>query len=138
MGNIHDTNGMDSSKLTTFVITGEGYGIVIRTGDQTVLGQIAGMTDGEEKRPSPMSVEIDNLVKFTAFIASLFAIVFFIVGFKVYPNIASNVNFAIGMLVAFVPQGLPATVSVSKPKTLHRHILLHYDLMVSSQRYTVN
>ena len=95
---------------------GEGYGIVIRTGDQTVLGQIAGMTDGEEKRPSPMSVEIDNLVKFTAFIAVVFAIVFFIVGFKVYPNIASNVNFAIGMLVAFVPQGLPATVSVSKLK----------------------
>ncbi|CAG8505097.1 15190_t:CDS:2 [Racocetra fulgida] len=34
----------------TLVVSGEGYGIVIRTGDHTVLGQIAGLTASEKKK----------------------------------------------------------------------------------------
>ncbi|KAI9297876.1 hypothetical protein K502DRAFT_300279 [Neoconidiobolus thromboides FSU 785] len=39
----------------TLVVAGEGYGIVIKTGDSTVLGQIAGLTANEKKNPSPLS-----------------------------------------------------------------------------------
>ncbi|CAG8627763.1 337_t:CDS:2 [Paraglomus brasilianum] len=97
----------------TVVVAGEGYGIVIRTGDHTVLGQIAGLTAGEKKNESPLSREIDDFVKIIATVAIITAIIFFGAGMKVYHNqISPTLNFAMSVLVAWVPQGLPATVMV--------------------------
>ncbi|KXN70598.1 hypothetical protein CONCODRAFT_170603 [Conidiobolus coronatus NRRL 28638] len=96
----------------TLTVSGEGYGIVVRTGDNTVLGQIAGMTAGEKKNPSPLSVEIDNFVKFIATLAFATAIIFFILSIIVYKNISTTLNFSIGVFMAWVPEGLPATVTM--------------------------
>ncbi|KAF9408941.1 hypothetical protein BGZ94_002142, partial [Podila epigama] len=85
----------------TVVINGDGYGLVIRTGDRTVLGQIAGMTAGEESKRSPLLHEIDNFVKTIAGIAITTAIIFLLIGyFLVYrsqgtSDIASTLNFAV-------------------------------------------
>jgi sodium/potassium-transporting ATPase subunit alpha len=98
---------------STLVVSGEAYGIVIRTGDRTVLGQIANLTAGEEKTTSPLAREIDNFVKMIATIAILTALIFFGIAFPVNNNNASlAINFAIGIFVAWVPEGLPATVTM--------------------------
>lgn len=78
------------------------------TGDETVLGQIAGKTQGEKKNPSPLSVEIDAFVKIIATIAAVTAIFFFCHSLGVGRSINSTLNFAIGVFVAWVPEGLPA------------------------------
>lgn len=97
----------------TLAVSGEGYGIVVRTGDNTVLGQIAGMTSGEDKTESPLSVEIDNFVKIIAAIACTTAVIFFGISFPVNNNnVSLALNFAIGVFVAWVPEGLPATVTI--------------------------
>ncbi|KAG0226863.1 hypothetical protein B0O80DRAFT_439770 [Mortierella sp. GBAus27b] len=102
----------------SLVVNGEGYGLVIRTGDNTVLGQIAGLTAGEGSGKSPLTREIDNFVMIIASIAITTAIVFFLIGyFAVYQSqgstgISSTLNFAIGVFVAWVPEGLPATVTM--------------------------
>ncbi|CAG8718792.1 9822_t:CDS:2, partial [Dentiscutata erythropus] len=97
----------------TLVVSGEGYGIVIRTGDHTVLGQIAGLTASEEKNKSPLAQEIENFVKTIATIAIISAIIFFGVGLKVNGNnVPLTISFAISVLVSWVPEGLPATVTV--------------------------
>ncbi|KAF8933772.1 hypothetical protein CPC16_009602 [Podila verticillata] len=102
----------------SLVVNGEGYGMVIRTGDNTVLGQIAGLTAGEDSGKSPLSQEIDDFVKIIASIAIVTAIVFFLIGyFVVYSGegssgISTSLNFAIGVFVAWVPEGLPATVTM--------------------------
>ena len=84
---------------STLVISGEAYGIVIRTGDGTVLGQIAHLTAGEEKADSPLTVEIGNFVKIIATIAMITALVFFGVAFPVNNNnISLALNFAIGIV----------------------------------------
>ena len=97
----------------TLAVNGEGYGIVIRTGDRTVIGQIASLTANEEKRASPLSNEIEDFVKTIASIAFVVALVFFLVALvgQNY-SISVSLNFAIGTFVAFVPEGLPATVTV--------------------------
>jgi sodium/potassium-transporting ATPase subunit alpha len=98
---------------STLAVSGEAYGIVIRTGDGTVLGQIAYLTAGEDKMTSPLAHEIDNFVKLIASIAIITALVFFGVAFPVNNNNASlAINFAIGIFVAWVPEGLPATVTM--------------------------
>ncbi|KAJ1861651.1 hypothetical protein LPJ78_005200 [Coemansia sp. RSA 989] len=96
----------------TLAVSGEAYAVVVRTGDSTVLGQIAGMTAGEEKAESPMNHEISVFVRIIASVALVTALVFFITGMCMYKDFAFAINFAIGTFVAFVPEGLPATVTM--------------------------
>ncbi|KAF9143347.1 hypothetical protein BGX30_000669 [Mortierella sp. GBA39] len=114
-------NPLEASNLAfngSLIINGEGYGLVIRTGDSTVLGQIAGLTAGEDSGKSPLSREIDDFVKIIATIAITTAVVFFLIGyFAVYRSkgssgISNTLNFAVGVFVAWVPEGLPATVTM--------------------------
>lgn len=109
-------NPLEASNImfnSTLVVSGEAYGIVIRTGDGTMLGQIAHLTAGEEKTRSPLAHEIDNFVKLIATIAIVTAIIFFGIAFPVNNNrVSLAINFAISILVAWVPQGLPATVTM--------------------------
>ncbi|CAI2191862.1 11376_t:CDS:2 [Funneliformis geosporum] len=108
-------NPLEASNLcfnSTLVVSGEGYGIVIRTGDNTILGQVAGLTAGEEKNESPLAQETDRFVRIIATIASLCALIFFGISFKIVNVFALNVSFAMAILVAWVPQGLPATVTI--------------------------
>nr|CDP29118.1 Putative type IIC NA+/K+/H+-transporting ATPase [Podospora anserina S mat+] len=98
---------------STLCVSGEAFGIVIRTGDNTVLGQIASLTAGEAKVTSPLTVEIGNFVKIIATIAIFTALTFFGVSFPVNNNnVSLALNFAIGVFVAWVPEGLPATVTI--------------------------
>ncbi|KAI9206203.1 P-type cation-transporting ATPase [Polychytrium aggregatum] len=95
----------------SLAVAGEGYGIVIRTGDNTVLGQIANLTSSEKKRRSPLSEEIDQFVKIITAFAITTAIIFFIVGW-VEGGVNFGLNAGIGTLVAWVPEGLYATISM--------------------------
>lgn len=109
-------NPLEASNLmfnSTLCVSGEAWGLVIRTGDHTVLGQIAHLTSGEEKMTSPLTHEIGNFVKIIATLAILTALIFFGVAFPVNnDNISLALNFAIGIFVAWVPEGLPATVTM--------------------------
>jgi sodium/potassium-transporting ATPase subunit alpha len=109
-------NPLEATNLmfnSTLCVSGEAYGIVVRTGDHTVLGQIANLTAGEEKSTSPLAHEIDNFVKIIATIAILTALIFFGIAFPVNDNnVSLALNFAIGIFVAWVPEGLPATVTM--------------------------
>ncbi|EFP77177.2 hypothetical protein PGT21_010835 [Puccinia graminis f. sp. tritici] len=99
---------------STLVVSGEGFGIVVRTGDHTFIGQIAGLTGGEADNKSPLAQEIDDFVKIISCIAIITAIIFFGVGIgTTYKGkIAATVTFAVSVLVAWVPEGLPATVTL--------------------------
>ena len=97
----------------TNVVNGEGFGIAIRTGDRSVLGQIAKMTIGETTPLSQLTREINSFIRVVASVAIVTAIVFFIVGLVLGYDIGITFSFAIGIFVAYVPQGLPATVSVN-------------------------
>ncbi|KAJ7144913.1 aminophospholipid-transporting P-type ATPase [Mycena crocata] len=99
---------------STLVVNGEAWGVVVRTGDQTFIGQIASLTGGESGNESPLAVEIGQFVVKVSCIAVMFAIVFFVVGITTaYKGKASQtVTFAVSILVAFVPEGLPSVVTL--------------------------
>ncbi|KAI8827006.1 uncharacterized protein EV422DRAFT_549544 [Fimicolochytrium jonesii] len=110
------TNPLEATNLVfngTLSVNGDGYGIVVRTGDHTVIGQIASMTANESRGKSPLTTEIDHFVKLIAGVAAVVAIVFFILAICAKGLSVSNaLNFAIGTFVSFVPEGLPATVTI--------------------------
>ncbi|KAI0255351.1 aminophospholipid-transporting P-type ATPase [Lactifluus subvellereus] len=99
---------------STLVVNGEAWGVVVRTGDRTLIGQIAQLTGGETGNKSPLAVEISRFVVLVSVIAIIFAIVFLVVGVTtVYKGKATQTfTFAVSILVAFVPEGLPSTVTL--------------------------
>ncbi|KAJ3002423.1 UNVERIFIED_CONTAM: hypothetical protein HDU68_006234, partial [Siphonaria sp. JEL0065] len=108
-------NPLEATNLAfngTLAVNGECYGVVIRCGDNTVLGQIAGLTQGEKKAPSPMTTEVNNFIATIGTVAATTAILFFTIAQVKTGHISFSLNFAIGVLVAWVPQGLPATITM--------------------------
>ncbi|KAI9294039.1 hypothetical protein K502DRAFT_350384 [Neoconidiobolus thromboides FSU 785] len=104
----------------TLVVSGEGYGIIIKTGDSTVLGQIAGLTANENKNESLLSVEVDIFVKIVATIACITGIIFFFLGFGTGMKIKDYLTFAVGVFVGWVPEGLLATLKMLLTFTAER------------------
>lgn len=97
----------------SLIVSGEGMGIVIRIGASSMLGQIANLTMSSKKRSSQLTKDISLFVKKVSGVAALFALVFSLLGIIIRGYSASvTLSCCIGLLVAFVPQGLPATVTV--------------------------
>lgn len=112
---VFDCSYLEAGNLVfsgTLAVSGDALGIVIRTGDESVLGQIAKLTCSDDGRQSQMSKEIDLFVKKIALVAFLMAVVFFVYGLLMNYGLGITFSFAIGLFVAFVPQGIPATVTL--------------------------
>lgn len=92
---------------------GCGKGIVIFTGDRTVIGQIANLASSAGAGLSPLRQELDRFILIIAIIALVIGGIFFILGFIVGYNAITNLIFAVGIIVGFVPEALLATVTVA-------------------------
>jgi sodium/potassium-transporting ATPase subunit alpha len=99
---------------------GEGVGICFKIGDSTVIGQIANLASSAESADTPLSIEIDRFIKIISTVAIVLGITFFIFGVAYGYDIITNLVFAIGIIVANVPEGLLATVTVSLALTARR------------------
>jgi len=98
---------------------GRGEGICIKTGDNTVIGSIANLASEAEVKETPLSNEIERFVHIISGIAFILGIVFFGIGLTRF-DIIDCMVFAIGIIVANVPEGLLATVTVSLTVTATR------------------
>lgn len=96
----------------TACVNGSGVGIVFKTGDDTVIGQIATLADTAESGQSPISIEIDRFIKLFTLIAGIMGLVTFAVNFAYGRDVVINLIFCIGIIVANVPEGLLITVTV--------------------------
>eukprot|EP00951_Prasinocladus_malaysianus_P022314 scaffold186521_cov43-Prasinocladus_malaysianus.AAC.1 len=105
---------------TTIVNSGAATGVVIGTGDRTVMGQIAGLATETSNEATPINIEIKKFIMLISALAITIGLIFFIIGFILGTDPISNVVFAIGIIVANVPEGLLATVTVSLALTAKR------------------
>eukprot|EP00357_Protocruzia_adherens_P031132 CAMPEP_0115014404 /NCGR_PEP_ID=MMETSP0216-20121206/26055_1 /TAXON_ID=223996 /ORGANISM="Protocruzia adherens, Strain Boccale" /LENGTH=1142 /DNA_ID=CAMNT_0002384131 /DNA_START=450 /DNA_END=3878 /DNA_ORIENTATION=- len=116
-------NALETENLAffgTLCKEGTGKGIVIKTGDQTVMGQIAYTAQSEESDDTPLNKEIKRFIKIISSVAFFLGITFFIFGIIFGYGVITNLVFAIGIIVANVPEGLLATVTVSLSLTAKR------------------
>lgn len=105
---------------TTLVSSGNGVGVVIGTGDHTVMGQIAGLATETTNEKTPIRREIENFIKFISAVAITLGVVFLILSIVIYKEVITSIVFAIGIIVANVPEGLLATVTVGLTITAQR------------------
>jgi len=113
------------------VVAGEGKALVFATGMHTEFGKIARLTQTGDEPPSPLQREIARLSRLVAVLATVLGIVFFMIGRLLGLSFWENFIFAIGIIVANVPEGLLPTVTLSlamatqrmaKRKALIRHL----------------
>lgn len=105
----------------TTIGAGNGRAIAFATGMQTEFGRIAQLTQKEEKTESPLTNELSRLTKQISIIAVTSGVTFLILAIFVvkYP-FAKAFIFGLGMIVAFIPEGLLPTVTLSLAQGVQR------------------
>ena len=98
----------------TSVATGTGKAIVLSTGMNTEFGKIANLTQEMKEELSPLQLEMKNVTKMVTIIAVVVGIIFFIMALVLAGiDPAESFIFGLGMIVAFVPEGLLPTVTLA-------------------------
>ncbi|CAG0915389.1 unnamed protein product [Notodromas monacha] len=116
-------NPLETQNLAFFstnCVEGSGTGLVIQTGDRTVIGRIAGLTAGLQRGATPIAKEIMHFVHLITAVAVALGVIFFIISLIIGYSIIDAVVFLIGIIVANVPEGLLLTVTVMLTLTAKR------------------
>ena len=98
----------------TTCVGGDAKALVVSTGMQTELGRIAALTERVETEPSPLERQVRRVAWLIALVALLVGLAFLPIGWLVAglpPKDA--LYFAIGLIVANVPEGLLPTITLA-------------------------
>ncbi|MBN2457580.1 HAD-IC family P-type ATPase [Candidatus Woesearchaeota archaeon] len=124
--NILESRNMAFSSTT--VLTGSGKAVVYATGMDTQIGKVAGLTETIEAKHTPIHRELQFFIKVISIIAIILGVGFFGLGFFFERGFWQNMIFAIGIIVANVPEGLLPTVtlalSISSQKMARKNALI--------------
>ena len=116
-------NPLETKNLAFFstnAVEGTATGIVVNIGDWTVMGRIAGLASGLETGDTPIAKEIAHFIHIITGVAVFLGVTFFIIAFILGYHWLDAVIFLIGIIVANVPEGLLATVTVCLTLTAKR------------------
>ncbi len=97
----------------TLVVGGSGTVVAYATGITTEFGKIAQITGKVVEEISPLQEEITRATRLVAAIALTSGACFFILGHLVGQGFWNNFLFAVGIIIALVPEGLLPTVTLS-------------------------
>jgi sodium/potassium-transporting ATPase subunit alpha len=97
----------------TLVVSGECTAVVYAGGMNTEFGRIARLTQTAGESESPLQREIRRVSRLVALVAVCLGASFFVVGYAIGLPFWANFMFAIGIIVANVPEGLLPTVTLA-------------------------
>lgn len=106
--------------FSTNAVEGTAVGMVVSIGDGTVMGRIAGLASGLSTGQTPIAKEIEHFIHLITAVAVFLGVSFFIIAFILGYHWLDAVIFLIGIIVANVPEGLLATVTVCLTLTAKR------------------
>ncbi|MEK7387738.1 MAG: HAD-IC family P-type ATPase, partial [candidate division NC10 bacterium] len=98
----------------TGVVAGRGTCIVTATGMTTEIGGIARLTQAVLEEPSPLQREMARVTRVVTFLAVVLGVGFFLLGVATgVLSLAQGFLFALGVVVANVPEGLLPTLTLA-------------------------
>ncbi|KAM4794942.1 sodium/potassium-transporting ATPase subunit alpha-1-like [Rhinophrynus dorsalis] len=106
--------------FSTNCVEGTARGIVVNTGDRTVMGRIATLASSLEVGRTPISIEIEHFIHIITGVAVFLGVTFSILSLILQYTWLEAIIFLIGIIVANVPEGLLATVTVCLTLTAKR------------------
>lgn len=105
----------------TSIASGTGRAIVTATGMSTQFGRIAHLTQSIEEEPTPFQKELNHLSRVTAWAALLIGTIVAGVGyFSLGFPLREVTLLALGIVVAVIPEGLVATLTLSLAAAVQR------------------
>uniref|UniRef100_A0A7S1PH34 Sodium/potassium-transporting ATPase subunit alpha n=1 Tax=Percolomonas cosmopolitus TaxID=63605 RepID=A0A7S1PH34_9EUKA len=116
-------NPLETANLVffgSFIANGSGIGVIVRTGDNTVMGNIAKLASSTGNEKTPLRIEIEYFVWVITALALGIGAVFLVLGLALGQGIVTVIVSTIGIIVANVPEGLPLTVTVALTLTSQR------------------
>ncbi len=115
----------------TSLVAGEVRAAVFATGMRTEFGKIAHLTQTTGAILSPLQREIVRLTRVIAVIASVLGVLFYFIGYGLVGlSFWASLIFAIGIIVANVPEGLLPTVTLALAmggqRMVRRNVLIRH------------
>ena len=121
------TEARNSVFMGTSVVNGTGTAVVFATGLRTEFGRIFSLTASVATDPSPLQRQVTSMARRVSLVAVALGILLFVL--RRFTSSAStfvdSFVFALGVMVAMVPEGLPATLSVSLAVAVRRMATRH-------------
>merc|ERR1712055_201017 len=106
--------------FSTNAVEGTGVGMVVNIGDNTVMGRIAGLASGLDSGQTPIAKELEHFIHIITGVAVFLGVSFLIISLAMDYHWLEAIIFLIGIIVANVPEGLLATVTVCLTLTAKR------------------
>ena len=114
----------------TSMVSGQARAVVFATGIHTEFGKIAHLTQTAVEEVSPLRKEVAHLSRLTAILAVLIALLFLSLGWMIGIPFWKAFIFAIGIIVAMVPEGLLPTLTLAlvlaTQRMAKRNVLIRY------------
>lgn len=97
----------------TVVMEGRGRGVVIRTGDDMVMGRIASLAETIDRPETPISKEVLHFIHVVTTLSVGIGAIMFCVSLAFGQHWLNAIILLIGLMVANAPEGILTTVMVS-------------------------
>ena len=106
--------------MSTLITNGQGRGVVVCTGKETMIGRIACLTNQTSQKEISLQKEIRRFVVFISVLAITTVVILLIIWaahirlhYPSYIDVPTMMVNCIGVMVAFIPTGLPVAVTLS-------------------------
>ncbi|KER33797.1 hypothetical protein T265_12551 [Opisthorchis viverrini] len=99
--------------FSTNVVEGSGRGVVVRTGNDTVMGRIARLTTTIENQQTPLGRELSHFIRIITIAAATIGVSCTSASLYFGYSWIEATLFLLGIIVAMVPEGLLPTVTVA-------------------------
>lgn len=114
--------------MGTIIVHGRGTGVVVATGMHTELGKIAGMIQGIESPRTPLQRKLTQVGQHLSLAGLGAALALMAMGLLRGEAFTTTLLTAVSLLVAVIPEGLPAvitaTLALGGRRMLKRHALI--------------
>lgn len=97
---------------STLVTYGRGWGVVVATGMNTQVGQIAHMIESQDEFDTPLKRKLTSVGKTLTIVGLIVCALIFGIGFIYQRPFIPLLMTAISLAISIIPEGLPATATI--------------------------
>jgi Ca2+-transporting ATPase len=99
--------------MGTIVVSGRAAGIVVETGNRTILGQIAEEVRQVSALKTPLQEKMERFAKLIGIFVVVFSVVVLALGTAYGEKISEMFMVAVALAVSAIPEGLPVAVTIA-------------------------
>lgn len=108
--------------MGTVAAAGKAIAVVVQTGMQTELGQIAGLLNRSEREQTPLQKRLAELGRVLVFVCLAIVLIIFTLQMIRGGRVLETLLVSVSLAVAAVPEGLPAIVTMTLALGLQRMV----------------